>query len=277
MDRRRWLWWGKPRRWWHPRTYLDGLHRQREWRTFRRRDDPDAAWRCCEYWPRTLINKWNGREFAAKHGCRLPELYWRGAATDVPLERLPASLVIRPMQGYESLNVIAIAGGRDLLHDRSAAPSELRKVLRQRRRLNWGLPVMAEEFVQTPSREHGLPLEFKCHVFGDTVAAIEVHERTGPSPTVCRYYTSTWEPIESGMPGTPMRLIDAPDGLDELRRISLRISTAVGTYMRVDFFLANGGWVFNEFSSTPLDHRHYRPAFSERLTRLWQEKCPHAT
>ena len=44
--------------------------------TWRSSADHDERWRCCDVWPRSLINKWNGREYAVKYGCKVPALYW---------------------------------------------------------------------------------------------------------------------------------------------------------------------------------------------------------
>jgi hypothetical protein len=132
---------------------------------------------------------------------------------------------------------------------------------------------------QRPDGEYRLPLEFKCHLFGDAVVLVEVLERKGPLPPDYRYYTPNWEPFDAvrGIPGAPMEAIDPPPGLDELLRLAVRLGTAVGTYMRTDFFLTDKGWVFDEFSSTPLDCIYYTPACQQLFGELWDEKFPRAT
>ena len=70
LAKRQELWWGKPFRWGHVHGYRDALHRTRERFALRSRSEPDAAWQCCPQWPRTLVNKWNSREFCAE--ARLP-------------------------------------------------------------------------------------------------------------------------------------------------------------------------------------------------------------
>lgn len=88
LDARALRWWGsgaaEP---WPRRKSLAGrvvrrlhqpnpFHRMSEVLALRHRDDPDEHWHCCENWQRTLGNKWNSREFALRHGCRVPELYY---------------------------------------------------------------------------------------------------------------------------------------------------------------------------------------------------------
>ena len=66
------LWWGKPNKWRNRDSYRNLLHRLKENHTLRHRSDPDARWRCCDLWQRTLSNKWNAREFVQRYGCRVP-------------------------------------------------------------------------------------------------------------------------------------------------------------------------------------------------------------
>ena len=74
---RRRLWWDRPA-WRGGQGLGDAVHWLKDKHAFRTREDPAETWRCCPYWQRTLIQKWNSREFASKHGCRVPELYWSG-------------------------------------------------------------------------------------------------------------------------------------------------------------------------------------------------------
>src|SRR5205807_6454026 len=98
------------------RPLRDALHRLRERRAFRDRDDRGEQWRCCDRWPRTLMNKWNGREFAARHGCPLPELYWRGSdPRAAPLESPPDRFVIRPVFGAGRRGAMVVVDGEERL------------------------------------------------------------------------------------------------------------------------------------------------------------------
>jgi TupA-like ATPgrasp len=282
IARRLGLWWGTPPQWGQWRTYGDGLHRLRERHTSRHRTDPEAAWRCCEFWQRTLINKWNSREFAVKHGCSVPELYWCGyLPSRRRLASLPQHFVVRPVWGAARHGVSVVAEGRDLLWGRAFSPAEVRKRLLYSREAAWTVPVLLEEFVRTEDGRYSLPIEYKCHTFGDTVAAIEVLTRTDQEPTATkrRYYTPAWEPFTDAMDVSyPLSEITGPPQcIESMLRSAARLGGALGTYVRIDFFSTDRGCVFNEFSSTPNRGTNLTPYCDEFLGRLWEEKFPHTT
>ncbi|MFI5403795.1 MAG: ATP-grasp fold amidoligase family protein [Planctomycetota bacterium] len=257
------------------------MHRLRERHTFRKAADPESVWRCCEHWQRTLVNKWNGREFARKHGARLPELYWRGRRIrKIPFESLPPRFVIRPVWGTLRRGVHVVADGRELLRDEPAAPSELKgRLLRERGPLRVS-PILVEQFVATETGEYRLPVEYKCHTFGDTVAAVQVIERTGPLTGTHRYYTPAWEPFADLMnTAKPLAALrEAPPCLREMLLLAVRLGRAVGTYMRIDFFSTDRGCVFNEFSSTPqVGNLTNTPFCDDLFGALWREKFPDAS
>lgn len=279
--RRRALWWGHPFRWGSLGCHRDALHRLRERHTFRDAADPESVWRCCGRWQRTLVNKWNGREFVRKHGGRLPELYWRGRRIwRIPFETLPPRFVIRPAWGTMRQGVHVVADGRDLLRDEPVAAAELKRRLLRERGPFRASPVLVEQFVTTEKGEYRLPVEYKCHAFGDTVAAIQVVERTGARTGIHRYYTPAWETFEDIMdtakPLAPPR--EAPPCLAEMLLLARRLGHALGTYMRIDFFSTDRGCVFNEFSSTPqVGGLAYTPFCDDLFAALWREKFADAS
>lgn len=286
IARRHRLWWRSgPQPLYAWRTYRDALHWQREKRTSRTRDDADEAWRCCAFWQRSLVNKWNGREFAARHGCTVPELYWRGRRAFAPaaLRRasLPRHFVLRPVWGSGRRGVYVVTDGRDLLRDQAASPAELGARLLRSSPRSWTAPVLLEEFVRTEEGHYRLPLEYKCYTFGDTVAAVEMIERSSiyAGGARHRYYTPDWkpfaDPVNLGLP--PLPHADPPRCLDQMLRNAVRLGAAFGTFVRVDFFSTDRGCVFNEFSSTPGKGTAYTPYGDELLGALWTAKYPHAT
>jgi hypothetical protein len=130
------------------------VHWLRDQHTFRNREDPDETWRCCPYWQRTLIQKWNSREFASKHGCRVPELYWSGGPfARAPLESLPDHFVVRPVRGAGHRGVLVVSVGRELLRQESATDSELRRRLSRLRRLRHPATILTE-WELFPDRMH---------------------------------------------------------------------------------------------------------------------------
>ena len=84
------VWWSKPNKWRTRDSYRNLFHRLKENYSLLDKDDPDTRWRCCDLWPRLLSNKWNAREFAQRHGVRVPELYWYGRRLSaLPVDDLP--------------------------------------------------------------------------------------------------------------------------------------------------------------------------------------------
>jgi hypothetical protein len=265
------LWWGR----------LGTAHRLRERRARRHRDDPAGAWRCCAYWPRTLVNKWNAREFAARHGAELPALYWKGSDhSSAPLERLPDQFVIRPIYGAMKRGVAVVANGRELLHDRSADPSQLRRTLPRTKLVRTPASILIEEFIQPHSDSLVLPLEYKCHTFAHEVMAVQVTARRPGMVSRSRYYTPGWQPMADRMntflpPDEQIR--ERPPWLELMLGLASALGAEIGTYMRIDFFGGRGGCVFNEFSTTPGNGANNTRRCDELFGAAWARNHPGAT
>jgi hypothetical protein len=280
LMKRQELWWGEPFRLGDARAYRDALHRARERFALRSRTEPDAAWQCCPQWPRTLVNKWNSREFAQKHGCLVPALYWHGRRiASVPFASLPARYVIRPVWGTVRTGVHVVADGRELLRNVPATDLDIRRRLFREHGPVAATPLLVEEFVTAETGKGRLPIEYKCHSFGDMIAAVQVIERAGPRTGIHRYYTPRWEPfpdvMDTNYPLAPPRA--PPRGLDEMLEAARRLSKAIGTYMRIDFFDSAVGAVFNEFSSTPqVRSLPFTRYCDEMFGALWQQRFPEA-
>lgn len=277
LARRNELWWAR-RPWTDWRTVPVELHRFQERRTVRNRHDPDDAWRCCALWQRTLLNKWNSREFVSKHGCPVPALYWAGPSlADAPFASLPGDFVIRPVMGTAQRGVFVVADGWDLMRNRAAPLAELRR-RRPWPRLDRRPRFLLEEFVEPEDGSRSLPIEYKCHTFGDTVAAIQVIARTGPAEGAHRLYTPECKPFQKPMRcGEQDELREPPRCLAQILELAARLGVAFGTYARIDFFATGRGCVFNEFSSMPTLGKKITPYADELFGALWAEKLPHAT
>ncbi len=278
LSKRRRIWWQKPRNYRDPRTYTDFLHQIRERNVLRSQFDSDELWRCCRYWQRSLSNKWNAREFAERHGLRVPELYWHGRnLSRLDFNAFPDCFVIRPTFGHSRQGVFVICDGVNLL---SGAKVSRRDVLRasggRARRLLMG-PVLVEEFVGEARPQARLPMELKLHMFGERIGAIQaIHRNAVKGRTRYRLYSDSWEPFSDQMsPVLPLAdPIPAPSCLPELLRAGNRLGQAYGTYVRVDFLVADDRVVFGEFATTP--GGGWTAFADEYFGRLWQETFPEA-
>ena len=244
----------------------------------RDRADPEARWRCCADWQRTLGNKSNSREFAARHGCRVPKLYWHGRRLGgLPIDSLPEHYVIRPTTWASRRGVYVMAGRRELLHGVEYPAASLRRALLREYGRVARLPVLVEEFVRTEAGEYRLPTEYKCHCFGETIGAIEVARRTTHTDGRVSYYTPAWERVADRMNTScpPDLDVDPPRCLPELLSWARRLGAVYGTYVRVDFYSTDRGCVFGEFSSRPVGGHGFTPYAERYFGELWQRAFPH--
>lgn len=270
----------RKRVWWGGLGSGRPLHRIAELAVRRSRDEPDARWHCCAHWQRRLSNKWNGREFALKHGMRVPALYWYGRRTAaLPIASLPPQFVIRPVHGAGGRGVHVVAGDRELLHGVALPRADVRQALRQAfgRLSRW--PLLVEEFARGEDGSLGLPTEYKCYAFGGSVAVIQVVQRTRQHAARHRFYAPDWTPIDDHVqtdnPLAPLG--EPPRCLDEILRGASALGAACGTFMRVDCFATDSGCLFDEFATTPNDGRGFTAYADAYLGDLWQRTFPDCT
>lgn len=276
---RRRLWWAEPNKWRNRESYRHVLHRLKETHGLRHKEDPEPGWRCCEYWQRSLNNKWNAREFVQRYGCRVPQLYWSGLCSRaIPFDAVPAHFAIRLVWGAAHRNVYVLSNGYDLLRERTWSMAALRADIRHRQGWLPRIPILVEEFVTPESGGYVLPTEYKCYTFGTVVGAIQVVHRSGPQARH-RFYTPEWEPFDDVMAtnNPPADFSAPPRCLDELVATAKTLGAVYGTFVRVDLFASSPGCVFGEFSSTPFGGDHLT-AFADRyFGELWDRIFPDRT
>lgn len=275
LAKRRRVWWQKPRNYRDPRTYADYIHQIRERNVLRSQFDSDERWRCCRYWQRSLSNKWNARQFAERHGLRVPELYWHGrSVSKLDLDGLPECFAIRPVFGHSLNGAFVVCNGVDLLTGAKVSRRDFMQALGGRlKRLLLG-PVLVEEFVGETGPNPRLPLEFKLHMFADRVGAVSRTERSSANGrTVVRFYSASWEPLPEISRTNPQAdPVPAPSFLPELLRAGKRLGQSYGTYVRADFLVRGGKIVFGEFATAP--GGLWTPFAESYFGSLWQESCP---
>jgi hypothetical protein len=246
-------------------------------------EDSDARWRCCPRWHRKLTNKWNSRVFAEKHGCRVPKLYWHGTnVTKLPLSELPDAYVIRPMWGTAlARNVCVMLNGHNLMNDQQYSPRELREELHEttsshgpRRRRT---PILVEEFITDREGEYTLPTEYKCYVFGEIVAAVEVNRRFLRDKWQRGTFTPDWTVIPGGIrvdyePLDPD--VSPPHCLDEMLACAGRLGKEIARHVRVDFFASEAGPVFSEMTFWVAGARGFNSFAEEFFGEQWEQAFP---
>lgn len=273
IERRQRFWWGTD--WSRPHRQLAlRLHRFRERYSWRTGDEPDARWHCCDRWQRTLMSKWNARQFARHLGCRVPALLWSGWRTShLPVHSLPDCYVVKPNFGTMGRGVHVMAEGVELRSGKPCSDRELLERLREERGEISNNPILVEEFVLSEDGARVLPIEYKCHVFGDKVAAIQVGHRAAGSLTQ-RFYRDDWKPFDDPMSRRkPLAdLEDPPRCFDELLSYARRLGAAYGTYVRVDLYASEKGCVFGEFAPTPWGGSGFTPFAQDYFEQIWQER-----
>jgi hypothetical protein len=194
------------------------------------------------------------------------------------LDSLPPHFVIRPVWSAARKGVYVVAHDRELLRGRTYAKNELKAAVRKDQGWVARYPILVEEFVKTETGDYALPMEFKCHTFGQTVGAIEVIQRAGRQAR-SKYYTPSWEPFEDRMNTylPPGEYIDPPRCLDEIIACGKKLGTAYGTFVRVDLYATDRGCVFGEFASTPAAGQHFTPFADEYFGALWDAAFPDRT
>jgi hypothetical protein len=276
---------------WKTRRF--GLHgKGRCLLTYMSREDPIEKWHCCDLWQRKLANKWNSREFAVKHGCRVPELYWCGRnPARIPFDSLPDHYVIRPVVGHSCQGVFVMANGVNLLDGQPYSPDQIVADTRSRLRPWTRRKVMVEEFVRTEQGQYRLPPEFKMHVFGGRIASLLYIDRNKPArgvhldpdfQSLARFLSDDPESAEEPPLFTPRRyawpsdqsLPDPPVCWDEMKRVARTLGEAYGTYVRIDLYASDKGCVFGEFTPTQSKGVTIRPALERFFSAIWDEEFP---
>jgi hypothetical protein len=274
--RRMSAWWAMPGGWRNAAAWRRPLHRLRERHQLRHRTLPLSRWRCCDHWQRSLLNKWNSREFAAMHGVAVPRLYWHGRnIAELPINSLPENFVLRSAWGTQKRGTHVFAGGLDLLDQKTYTHAELRAALRREYGARAGFPILAEEFMTTADGRYEQGTEYRFYCMCDRVALIQQVEHRGRCAK-WSHYSPEWQRIADRVntEKEPLGIRDRPKRLDEMLDIATRLGASCGTFMRVDLYHTAAGCYFGEFSSTPNWARHYTPWADEYLGGIWQDVCP---
>lgn len=242
-------------------------------------DAPLSRWKRGEFWQRRLLNKRNGKVFAARLNCRVPELYWHGRfLTRSIVSSLPEQFVFKPVTGAGQSGIHVMCGSRELIRDRTLTRSQLfDQIVSERGRLSH-LPMLAEEYIPGEEGRGTLPLDYKFYMFADRVGAIEVVNRTSGlgEKNTHHFYTPEWQPIDDPMQTylDPDVARDPPACLPLLLSVARTLGGEIGTFMRIDLYAKGGDCYLGEFSSVPYQGKTFTPYANQLFETFWQEACP---
>ena len=167
------IWWAVPGGYRNHSTWRRPLHRFLDTHSLRSRDWPMSRWRCCGQWQRSLNNKWNSREFAARLGVPVPRLHWAGRnLLRFPTNSLPTRCVVRRAWGAASLQTHIVIDGHELLDDRPCSPRQLHSMLLRQYGPVSIHPLLVEEFLGDEVRHDHRGMDYGFYCFGPHVAVI---------------------------------------------------------------------------------------------------------
>ncbi|EOR95401.1 putative glycosyltransferase [Arcticibacter svalbardensis MN12-7] len=240
-----------------------------------RADDSMEKWQDVPYWQRKLSNKYNAREFAIKHGCKVADLYWRGSdVQQINFETLPLYYVIRPTVGHSSNLVFLMHNGLNLFDDKGYSPEDIRDILRSEVDKNPDLEFLIEEFLENEEGEHAILDDYKLLCFNGVIASCHAIKRFSPSKGEGNFYDEHWNKMETLHLKYP--LVDGqkpPKCWDEIISQAKMLSKAYGIFVRIDFYATSKGAVFGEFTPTPGMGRHFSSYGKKLMIRYWDMYC----
>ena len=223
-----------------------------------------------------LHNKSTGRRYAVAQGCRVPELYWFGKATEPPdFSRFPPNFVLKPDQSHSTQGVVVCRDGVDLIAQKKVLLSDLPELM-TRIAPSIGLTAdakwLVEELVLDANPQYGIPLDFKLFCAGGRAHLLFCSDRNGKhSHWSASWYTRSWQRINERMNYGFMLgpTLAKPMGFEALLEIGDHLARALSIFLRIDCYMSPKGPVFGEFSPFP-SHGLKNTEIGERaLSQLW--------
>lgn len=238
--------------------------------------DPISKWKNTENWQRRLSNKYNSREFAKMHGCRVPELYWKGSdLTTINFTHLPENYVIRPTKGHSCNHVFLMKNGGNLFDQCGYTEQEIKEVLNDALKYNYTPEFLIEEFLTTEEGEHEIPDDYKIYTFNGEIAGIAVINRLSQSSGYVSFFDQNWRRLEKISTNTykDAAIQQKPNCFDEILHHAKLLSKTYKIFVRVDFYATARGAVFGEFTPTPSVGKGFTPFGENLFTTYWDKYC----
>lgn len=239
-------------------------------------EDSLSTWQNSNNWQRLLSHKHNSREFAKKHGCRVPDLYWKGRDYDsIDFESLPEWYVIRPTRGSCSRDVFLMHGEENLFDGKTYSNTDIITSLTCATDKNPTVEFLFEEFLRNEQGKYTIPADYKVYTFNGKVACIRMINRQGPRKGSSRYYDENWNQIPNLKTSKYVEgdYQDPPACFQEMIEGARKLSETYGLFVRIDFYATIQGAVFGEFAPTPSLGIGYTRSGSDFLVKYWDTYC----
>jgi hypothetical protein len=238
-------------------------------------EDALQQWQDVENWQRKLSNKHNARLFAAKMGCKVASLYWKGRnPDDINFDKLPEQYVIRPTIGHSSANVFIMDKGLNYFDQIIYTPEEIKMALKQALGESTRLEFLIEEFLQEEPGKYKILNDYKFFCFNGEIASCQLINRLGPKAGFGSFYDENWQPMEAVHPGyTLVPPQPKPACLEEMVAYVKTLSKAYKIFCRIDFYATTKGAVFGEFTPTPGMGAGYSRFGRQLLLSYWDKYC----
>ncbi len=237
--------------------------------------DPIKKWKNVKNWQRKLSNKYNSREFAKMHNCKVPDLYWKGRDyNQLDFEKLPQHYVIRPTTGHSSYLVFLMNNSVNLMNKQTYSGEDIRSIMAKAINENPNVEFLVEEFVRTEKGEYKIPDDYKVFTFNGEIACIRVYNRLSPSEGFTTCYDENWKLIDDVMVDYDRGTYQQPPKcLAEIIAYAKALSKSYEIFIRIDFYATDKGAVFGEFTPTPGLGQHFSIDGDELLADYWDRFC----
>lgn len=237
--------------------------------------DPIEKWKDVKNWQRKLSNKYNAREFALKHDCKVAKLYWKGRDyNNIDFDKLPENYVIKPTVGHSCGLVFLMKNSCNLMDKKTYSPEKIKEVMATALHENQDTVFLIEEFVRTEDGEHKIPDDYKFYMFAGQIGCIQVINRLNCSQGFTSWYDENWNSISNLTTNYSDGEVQLPPKcLPEMIETAGRLSKSYKIFCRIDFYATDQGAVFGEFTPTPALGKNFTPLGDKLLADYWDKFC----
>lgn len=237
--------------------------------------DPMEKWKNVKNWQRKLSNKYNSREFAKKHNCKVAELYWKGRDINtINFDNLPGWYVVRPTIGHSLGSVFLMNNSINLMDGERYSKENIKEALAKVIDENKKLEFLIEEFLKTEEGLYKIPNDYKFYMFNGHIASIQVITRLNSSKAYNSWYDENWNQTINLTSNYPLgEAKQPPKCLPEMIEYARRLSKAYEIFVRIDFYATDKGAVFGEFTPTPALGKGFTPVGDKLLADYWDRFC----